>query len=91
MDELLGPERPTYYSFNNLTCTETVRDCGNDPLFFPVWGICTQHHVRGSKKCGIYEIFGLDGGWGVGCLWWVQDPQAQTIKLDLFPFVFSEE
>lgn len=32
------------------------------------------------------EIFGLDGGWGVGCLWWIHDPQTQTLKLDLFPF-----
>ena len=45
-----------------------------------------QDHVRGSQKCGMYEIFHLDKGRGVGCLWWIQDPQAQTIKLDLFPF-----
>jgi hypothetical protein len=38
----------------------------------------------------MYEIFRLDEGWGVGCLWWIQDPQTQTIKLDLFPFGVAE-
>ena len=79
MEELLGPESPTYYSVNNLTCTEPGQGLWEwVPVHSCLGKSVPYHHVRGSQKCGMCEILDLDGGWGVG-LWWIHDPQAQTL------------
>jgi hypothetical protein len=60
---------------------------GMNPRSFLSGESVPQHNVRGSQKSGMCEIIGLDGGRGVDCLWWIHEPQVQTIKIDLFLFV----